>query len=82
MVGREEGKELTAVEVLINQEIQQLQVEGFVPGKPPERIVKPEAPKPVSRLKAAVFSDSNGENAKLPPKTLGSRFKTSRRRRL
>jgi len=82
MVGREEGKELTAVEMLINQEIPQLQVEGFVPGKPPERVAKPEAPKTVSRLKAAVFSDSTDDDAKLPPKTLGSRFKPSRRRRL
>lgn len=80
-VTHEQGKELTNIEKLINQEIPQRKVKGFVPAQfekePPEQV---EAP-PLSRLEAPVHSTDGGTPAKPPPKTLGSRFRTARRRR-
>ena len=81
-VTHEQGKELTNIEKLINQEIPQRKVKGFVPApfekKAPEQV---EAP-PLSRLEAPVYSPDGSTPTKLPPKTLGSRFRTARRRRL
>ncbi|MFQ5492432.1 MAG: DEAD/DEAH box helicase [Phycisphaerae bacterium] len=83
-VTREEGKELTLVEKLINQEITKLTVEGFVPRPIPQAPSVPEAP-PHARHREAVFSNPGQGGdlpAKAPPKTLGSKFKTRRRRRI
>jgi len=80
-VTREQGKELTNIEMLINLEIPHRKVEGFVPAPPDEEpSERVEAP-PLSRLEAPVFSTDGTAPAKLPPKTLGSRFRTARRRR-
>jgi ATP-dependent RNA helicase DeaD len=80
-VSSEEGKELTSAEMLINREIPQRHIEGFTPSPPPEE-PEPAAPaEPVlSRLEAPVFGSTDGSE-KLPPKTLGSRFRPARKRR-
>ena len=77
-VTREEGKELTNVERLINREVTERQVDGFVPR--PLQEPKPE-PEPTSRLSAPVTAGGAEGVKQLPPKTLGSRFRPSRRRR-
>ena len=89
LVTREEGAELTEVEMLINKQIPQETVEGFVPRPPPEDARPREAaPPPVpaqSRFSAPVFGEAsaNGAAAAAPsrPKTLGGKFKPARRRR-
>ena len=80
-VSSEEGKELTNAEMLINREIPQRHIEGFVPSPPREK-EEPAAPaEPVlSRLEAPVFGSAD-QLGKLPPKTLGSRFRPARKRR-
>lgn len=86
-VTREEGQMLTEVEKLINREIPMRKVEGFTPTSPPppygatHAAAGAAAPVPVSRYRASVFSPAGGESEKLPPKTLGSRFRTQRSRR-
>ncbi len=80
-VTREQGKELTNIEMLINQEIPHRKVEGFVPAPPDEEPSEQVEASPLSRLEAPVFSTGGTAPAKLPPKTLGSRFRTARRRR-
>ena len=80
-VTREEGKRLTEIEKLINQEVPLRKVPGFTP-RPPEERPK-EAPKrvPLSRFQAPVHGTEEDGPAKLPPKTLGSRFRPARGRR-
>lgn len=79
-VTREQGKELTMIEALINKEIPLRKVNGFTPSPPPSEQEPVRTPQ-VSRLKASVYGDSQGVVAKAPAKTLGSRFRTKRRRR-
>ena len=79
-VTREQGKELTMIEALINREIPLRKVNGFTPSPPPSAEEPVRTPQ-VSRLKASVYGDSQGVVAKAPAKTLGSRFRTKRRRR-
>jgi len=80
-VSREEGKELTNVEMLINRQIPARQVDGFTASPPRERTPEPEAPKPLSRFQAPL-SDTGGAPAPTgPPKNLGGRFRPARRRR-
>ena len=83
-VSREEGKELTNVEKLINRQIPARTVDGFVSSPPREEPTeKKETPAPVSRFQAPLVSTgTSSDSAKPIPKTLGSRFKPSRRRRL
>lgn len=81
LVTRDQGKELTNIEKLINKEIPERMVQGFVPAEPEREPDVPDEPVPVSRMKAPVFADAEGSPGKLPPKTLGSRFRTARRRR-
>ena len=81
-VTSEQGKELTAIEMLINREIPVRTIDGFVArpkAKEPEAPVRPAEP---SRLEAPVHSSGSDGSTKAPPKTLGSRFRTKRRRRL
>lgn len=81
-VTSEQGKELTAIEMLINREIPVRTIDGFVArpkAKEPEASVRPAEP---SRLEAPVHSSGSDGSTKAPPKTLGSRFRTKRRRRL
>ncbi len=81
-VTKEEGKELTNVEMLINREVEERKVPDFVPRPPREEVIEKKAPPPVSRLKAPVSAQDGPDAPKLPRKTIGSRFRTSRRRRL
>lgn len=80
-VTHEEGQQLTNVEKLINLEVRPRNVEGFKPTPPREE--KEAAPEPValSRFQAPLYNDDRDSHAKMPRKTLGSRFRTSRRRR-
>jgi ATP-dependent RNA helicase DeaD len=80
-VTKEQGKELTAIEKLINREIPERTVAGFAPRPPREEPPEPELPAPMSRYQAPVYATSGDVPAKPPPKTLGSRFRTSRSRR-
>jgi len=80
-VNKEEGKELTNIEVLINREIPRRIVPGFVPRPPMEKPAEPSEPKPLSRFEAPVYTDGTADPAKRPRKTLGSRFRPSRGRR-
>ena len=80
-VTKDQGKELTAIEKLINREVPRRNVPGFIPRPPREETTEPPQPEPVSRYQAPVFSGSGNAPDKLPPKTLGSRFRTSRGRR-
>jgi len=82
LVTSEQGKELTNIEKLINLEITRRKVDGFVPTPPPrEKAPEPPRPAPLSRMKASVYGTSDAQPDKLPPKTLGSRFRPARRRR-
>lgn len=80
-VTSEQGKELTNVEMLINREIPPRSVPGFKPSPPRADPKEASAPAPVSRFRAPVSGTATAVQTKTPPKTLGSRFRTSRRRR-
>lgn len=86
LVTPEEGKELTEIEKLINKELGRKEFEGFVPSEPLERpeAASAEDDRP-SRYRDLAFS-SPGSDPDLPksapPKTLGSKFRPRRRRRL
>ncbi len=81
-VTREEGKELTSIEKLINREIPERTVPGFAPRyEEQEKAAEPADPAPLSRLRAPVFANQDVPAKKLPPKTLGSRFRPARGRR-
>lgn len=82
-VTSEEGHLLTAVEMLINREVPERKVDGFVPRPPPEEDSDTAPVEPVlSRFAAPVFSSATeASGKKLPRKTLGSHFKPSRGRR-
>lgn len=84
-VTREQGKELTAIEMLINREIPPREVPGFVP-RPPrdERPVPPARGSTGAAPPSAVTpraSEGTATTVKAPPKTLGGRFRPSRRSR-
>ncbi|MFQ5414655.1 MAG: DEAD/DEAH box helicase [Phycisphaerae bacterium] len=77
-VTRDEGKELTAVEKLINCEIAERRVDGFVPRVLPED--RPAAER--TGAAAGVGAPAAAATAtRDTPKTLGGRFKPRRRRR-
>ncbi len=84
-VSREEGQMLTEVEKLINREVPRREVEGFTVTPTPvplgESRTTEQAAERISRYRAPVFASSESEGAKLPPKTLGSRFRPQRSRR-
>ena len=80
-VTSEQGKELTAVEKLINRQITLRAVPEFVPSNArPQPMERPKHA-PVSRYQAPVFSSVGGTPAPARPKTLGSRFRPKRGRR-
>lgn len=84
-VTREQGKELTLVEKLVNQELTPLGVEGFEPSGAPLKAEEPEPEPSFARFREPVFSPADGAQdlpAKAPPKTLGSKFRPRRRRRI
>lgn len=81
-VTKEQGKELTEIEKLINKMIPQETIEGFDCRPPPEEERWPESrvASPKSRFEQSVFpGDQNA--AVTVPKTLGSKFRPARRRR-
>lgn len=79
---KDQGKELTNIEKLINQEIPKREIRGFVPRPPPERArgASPGAPWSAPAL-AVANSDAPTQTATKKPKTLGGRFRPARRRR-
>ncbi len=85
-VTKEQGKQLTEIEKLINKMLERDTIEGFEPSPPPAEeaawssLSPTETPR--SRFEQSVFGGS-GEAAAAPtiPKTLGSKFKPARRRR-
>ncbi len=81
-VTREQGKELTNIEKLINLEIPERTVPGFAPQyEEQEKAAEPADSAPLARLRAPVFANQDVPAKKLPPKTLGSRFRPARGRR-
>ncbi|MEK7757730.1 MAG: helicase-related protein, partial [Planctomycetota bacterium] len=80
-VTSEQGKELTAVEKLINRQIPLRAVPEFVTSQGrPQPMDRPRHA-PVSRYQAPVLSTVGEAPAPSRPKTLGSRFRTKRGRR-
>lgn len=76
-----EGNELTRIEMLINLEIPQRNIRGLEPAPLEHPTPQKEEPAHSSRFREPVH-DAHGEApAKMPPKTLGSRFRPARRRR-
>ncbi len=83
LVTTEQGKQLTEIEKLVNRQLTRIELDGFTPRPPPDELLIPEQPPAQSRFERSVFSDSDAEAATAaPPKTLGSKFPTRRRRRL
>lgn len=83
-VTREQGKELTNVEKLINREIPAREVPGFKPRQPREDGRAQERPQPSFAPREKVTTHAPAAEPvgpKAPPKTLGGRFKPARRRR-
>ena len=80
-VTSEQGKELTAVEKLINRQIQPRIVPEFVPSNARPQPMERRGPAPVSRYHAPVFSSMGEAPVQTRPKTLGSRFRPKRGRR-
>jgi ATP-dependent RNA helicase DeaD len=92
LVTPEEGPELTEIEKLINVQLQPMQVAGFSASPPPpmefarrqaeEQADQARKAAPPVRAKDPVFADDEfKEQHGLPPKTLGSKFKTPQRRK-
>lgn len=81
-VTSDEGGLLTAVEMLINKQIELVQFHGFK-ARPPREQAEP-ALESVSRSRTSVFGTgsvvADEAPAAVPPKTLGSKFKPRRRR--
>jgi len=76
----EQGKELTAVEKLINRQIPRRSVPEFVASANRPPMDRPRSA-PLSRYQAPVLSAVGEAPAPSRPKTLGSRFRTKRGRR-
>jgi ATP-dependent RNA helicase DeaD len=91
LVGKDEGKYLTEVEMLINKEVPVEEVKGFTRRPPPREHLDdhPEeavAAASMSRLQAPAFGDGSaagGSTATEAPikRTLGGKFRPARRRR-
>ena len=81
-IARDEGQLLTNIEMLINREVPERGVDGFVSRPPEDSSENTPARRPLSRNEAPVHATADSESAKkLPRKTLGSRFKPARGRR-
>ncbi|NOX59595.1 MAG: DEAD/DEAH box helicase [Planctomycetes bacterium] len=88
LVTREEGRLLTDIEMLINAQIEEIHYPGYKPS--PVRIETPVAPQQspgevlASRVQSSsgeTSTDADGQPATKVRRTLGGRFKPSRRRR-
>ncbi len=78
-VGNEQGKELTNIEILINEQVRHRDVDGFKASAP----YQPPAPQQASPSQVSTAADGSTKSVTAAPKqTLGSKFKTRRRRRL
>jgi ATP-dependent RNA helicase DeaD len=84
LVPRDQGKELTNIEMLTNKLISERQVAGFVPRAPQRRAPEPESTGPVvsARFAQPAAAPAAEAGPKAPRRTLGGKFKPSRRRRL
>jgi len=78
-VGNDQGKELTNVEMLINEQIRHREVNGFRPSPSPPSAPPHDAP---SSAPSSATDTSVKTKPSPPRQTLGSKFKTRRRRRL
>ena len=82
-VAADEGDYLTAIEVLIDKQVELATFEDFRP-RPPREMESEAQPKRAPRGQTAVFSDGSVDTAvpkAAPPKTLGSKFRPRRKRR-
>ncbi len=85
-VTREEGERLTEIEKLINREVVPMSYDGFVPRPPPDDLPPPAEP-PESRYNQTLAAPSQSTFGQVdlpdaaPAKTLGSKFRTRRKRR-
>lgn len=81
-ITREEGKQLTNIEMLINREIPLRKLDGFVPRTPREDMERPgdRRAQPAAGSRETVPAGAP-DSSTTTRKTLGSRFKPSRRRR-
>jgi len=77
LVTREQGKQLTEVEKLINKEIPREQIEDFAPSLPPAEHRRRE----VAAVATGTSQAGPATAAPVKPRTLGGRFKPARRRR-
>ncbi len=83
LVTRDEGKQITQIELLINKLIEERKYDGYTPAPAP--VERPESARPPSRNDAPVAVAADGSvalPAKKPRKTLGGKFRTRRGRRL
>lgn len=80
-ISRDEGEQLTKIEMLINREVPERKVDGFVSRPLEEPADKPALPQPLSRYDTPVHANAEAAPAKMPRKTLGGRFQPARRRR-
>jgi ATP-dependent RNA helicase DeaD len=81
LVSREEGKELTSIEKLINREIVERKVPGFTPRPPREEAPPRSAARPAETLQPVGASTETTTGSTPMRKTLGGRHRPSRRRR-
>ena len=81
LVSREEGKELTNIEKLINLEIVERKVPGFKPRPPREEMLPRAAPPPDGGMQAVGTSTETSTATKPAPRTLGGRHRPARKRR-
>lgn len=79
-VTREEGADLTEIEMLINKQLEELKVPGFTPSAPP-RGREGDAPRGASAPLASPASPTPVAAAPAPPTSLGGKFPLRRRRR-
>lgn len=90
LVTREQGGQLTAIESLINKQIDQHQIEGFVARPPREGFEEGYSAQPAAGTSAgqpepgavSESADQPETETKAPPRRLGGKFPTRRRRRL
>jgi superfamily II DNA/RNA helicase len=85
-VMRDQGKQLTEIEMLINKELTRHEVEGFESSpEPADRFSAGPRPSAPSRYETPVPAGQAAAGVQTTParsKRLGSKFKPSRRRRL
>ncbi len=82
-ITHEQGKQITEIEKLINKLVPEVKYDGFVPRPPLDRMASAAPTAAKSRFELPVHPDAPAVAPdKVPPKTLGSKFRTRRSRRL